>query len=100
MINAIINGIFTVVQSLISIVLAPIDILLSSIPNVAEATAGITNFITIAKNAMAWAWDIIPANTKIALQALFVVIAFTWSATFSVKMIKMAYNWIQKIKFW
>lgn len=100
MINAIINGIFTLVQSLISIVLAPIDLLLSTIPSVAEATQGITDFLAIAKDAMAWAWDIIPTNTKAALQGLFLAIAFTWSASFSVKMIKMAYNWIQKIKFW
>ena len=100
MINAIINGIWSVLQGLVSIILAPIDLLLQNIPFLNEAAQGISNFVNIAKTTLAWAWDIVPPLTKTAITSLFLAIAFFWSATFSVKMIKIAYGWIHKIKFW
>lgn len=100
MINAIINGIWSVLQGLISVILAPIDLLLANIPFLNESAQGISNFVAIVKSAIVWAWDIFPPLTKVAVSSLFVAIAFFWSATFAVKMIKIAYGWIQKIKFW
>lgn len=100
MINAIINGIFSLVMSLINLILAPIDLLLNNIPHVSDATNGINSFVQIIKSAMTWAWDIVPDLTKLSLTGLFVTIAFFWSTIFAVKMLKMAWGWIQKIKFW
>lgn len=100
MINAIINGIWGVVQSLVSIVLAPIDLLLSNIPGVSEATQGLANFVQIIKDSIVWAWDLIPPLTKVGVEALLLAVAFFWNATFAVKMIKIVYGWLQKIKFW
>lgn len=100
MINAIINGIWSVVQSLISVVLAPIDLLLNNIPGLSEASTGFSSFVQLIKSSITWAWDIIPPLTKIAVEALLLAIAFFWSSTFAVKMIKIVYGWLQKIKFW
>lgn len=100
MINAIINGIFSVLQGLISLVLAPIDLLLSNIPGINDAVSGINNFVQIIKNTIAWALDIIPPMTKTALSALFLAFAFFWGVGYTIKLIKITYNWIQKVKFW
>lgn len=100
MINAIINAIWNVLQGLVSVILAPIDLLLQNIPFLNEASQGIASFVNVVKNSLSWAWDIIPNLTKTAISGLFLTIAFFWTITYSVKLIKIAYGWIQKIKFW
>ena len=100
MINAILNGIFSIVQGLVNVILAPIDLLLGNIPFVSDAANGIATFVQIIKNSIVWAWDIFPPLSKVAITGLLISIAFFWNATFSVKMLKLIYGWIQKIKFW
>lgn len=100
MINAIINGIFSVLQGLLAVILLPIDLLLANIPVLNDAADGFARFVAIIKGVIAWSWDLIPNLTKTAILGAFVAIAFFWSAQFAVKMIKLVYKWIQKIKFW
>lgn len=100
MINAIVNGLFTLVQGLIAIVLAPIDLLLSGIPGLVEAANGVQTFRSNLANIIAYPMDLL---TPVMLSAVFGFITarlFFANASRAVSLIKLAYNWLQKIKFW
>ena len=100
MINAIINGIFSVVQGLIAVVLAPIDLLLSGIPGLNEAAQGITNFRSSIANIIAYPMDLLTPLMLSAVSGFILARLFFSNASRAVSMIKLAYNWLQKIKFW
>lgn len=100
MINAIVNGLFSVLQGLIAVVLAPIDLILGNIPALNELADGVANFKNIIANAIPWAFDFIPPATKVAIATWILAMLFFWNAQRTVSLIKMTYNWIQKIKFW
>lgn len=103
MINAIINGIFYIVQTLIAVVLAPIDLLLANIPGLTEAANGVQSFRTNLYNLLryfAGQNGFINGNLKTALIGMLVAFLFFYNSQRAVSLIKLAYNWLQKIKFW
>ena len=103
MINAIINGIFYVVQTLIAVVLAPIDLLLANIPGLTNAANGVSQLRT-------WLYQNLTHfvgtngffnNTlKTAVIGMLTAMIFFYNSQRAVSLIKLAYNWLQKIKFW
>lgn len=103
MINAIINGIFYIVQTLIAVVLAPIDLLLANIPGLTQAATGMENFFYLLYRYLAYFVGIngfiIPA-LKTALIGMLTALLFFYNSQRAVSLIKLAYNWLQKIKFW
>lgn len=102
MINAIINGIFYVVQTLIAVVLAPIDLLLADTPVWSVAT-NIVQFRTwLSSNLLYFLGNggFINTAMKAALVGMITRILFFYNAQRAVSLIKLAYNWLQKIKFW
>lgn len=100
MINAIINGIWSVVQTLIAIVLAPIDLLLANIPALNDAAQGVSNFRTTLASLITWPMDVLTAPMLSAIFGFILAWLFFANASRAVSLIKLAYNWLQKIKFW
>lgn len=100
MINAIINGIWTVVQTLISVVLAPIDLLLQNIPVLNDAADGILSFRSFLGQSIAWPMDFLTLPMQTAIFGFIIAWLFFANASRAVSLIKLAYNWLQKIKFW
>lgn len=103
MINAIINGIFYIVQTLIAVVLAPIDLLLQNIPSLNEAANSIS---TLNTNIFTYTRYFLGINGFMnnALRSAFIGGITAWlffaNSQRAVSMIKLAYKWLQKIKFW
>ena len=100
MINAIINGLFTIVQWLIALVLAPIDLLLANIPVLSDAANGISGFINYLSNALIWPMDFMNPVLKSAFFGFLTAWIFFSNQQRAVSLIKLAWNWLQKIKFW
>lgn len=100
MINAIINGIFSIVQWAIAIVLAPIDLLLANIPYLSEAAQGVSDFRTFLQNGLYWVLDFQTPAFRGAITAFVLAWIFFANTSFAVHSIKVAFKWLQKIKFW
>ena len=102
MINALINGIFALLQVLISVVLAPIDLLLANIPSLNTAAQSVADFRAIFSSALNWVGDFF--NVFPLFASAFIGFVTAWlffsNASRAVHLIKITYNWVQKIKFW
>lgn len=100
MINAIINGLFTVVQWLVALILAPIDLLLANIPVLNEAANGISSFLFYLADALRWPMDFLTTPLKTALFGFLTAWIFFSNQQRAVSLIKLAWTWLQKLKFW
>lgn len=102
MINAIINGIFSLLQILLAVVLAPIDALLANIPSLNTAAQSIVNFRSILSSALNWVGDFFNVFPLFASAFFGFVTAWLFfsNASRAIHLIKITYNWVQKIKFW
>lgn len=103
MINAIINGIFYIVQTLIAVVLAPIDLLLANIPSLTEAANGVAQLRTWFYNNLRFFMGtngFLNDTLKTAIIGSLTAMIFFYNSQRAVSLIKLAYNWLQKIKFW
>lgn len=100
MINAIINGIWWVVQALIAVVLAPIDLLLQNIPGLVDAANGVSNFRQTLASLITWPMDFLTPPMLSAIFGFILAWLFFANASRAVSLIKLGYNWLQKIKFW
>lgn len=101
MINAIISGIFKLVQWIIAIELSPIDLLLSGVPFLAEAANGIQAFRSYLVNGLVWILDVVQVPAfKTVITAWILTWIFFANTQFAVQSIKLAFKWLQKLKFW
>lgn len=102
MINAIINGIFSLLQILLAVVLAPIDLLLANIPSLNTAAQSVVTFRSIVSSALNWVGDFFNVFPLFASAFFGFVTAWLFfsNASRAIHLIKMTYNWVQKIKFW
>lgn len=100
MINAIINGIFSIVQWAIALVLAPIDLLLANIPSLTEAAQGVTDFRNFLEDGLFWVLDFQTPAFRSAITSFVLAWIFFANTSFAVHSIKVAFKWLQKIKFW
>ena len=93
MIKAIINGIFKLVVSLISVLLSPIDSLISAaLPGLASAISSVASFLQICSSAIGWVLSCFGLSSAcISL----IVIYFTFKLTVPVTLhvIKLAIKW-------
>lgn len=102
MIKAIINGIMSLVTSIINVVLLPINALIGNIfPDFSSAISQFNSFVqTYVGGSISYFASILPPITRniIGIWLTFLVVYYgvVWSYTLVVKI----YNVIQKIKFW
>lgn len=100
MINAIINGIWTVVQTLIAVILAPIDLILRDVPFLDQGANQVLNFRNTLSQIIAWPFDFLNPALESAIFGFILAWLFFANASRAVSLIKLAYNWLQKLKFW
>lgn len=97
MINGILNGIFNFVFSLISIILLPIDTLISSaFPSFSEVLTSFGNFVTNILGVIPWvlSWFNIPISL-LAFVCYYVIAKMTTSV--AVHEIKLLLAWYRKL---
>lgn len=98
MIQAILTGVFKLVTSLVSIILTPIDLAISSaLPGVASALNMVSSFFTWLGSALSWAWSWVGFNSTVT--SLFVgYLVFKFTVPFAIHTVKLAIQWYDKLK--
>lgn len=98
MINAIIKGIFSLITSLINVVLAPINALITAgIPELSNIFGTIRNLFTLLFQYSGWVLDacLISAETISLLIALFTL---RYTIPLTINTIKLAVKWYNALK--
>ena len=66
MIQAILNGVFSLVSNLVNLLLSPIDNLISTyLPGLANAFSMVGNFFTWVTDAVVWTWSWLGLNSVV-----------------------------------
>lgn len=102
MINAIISGFMTFLQSTINLLLAPIDILCSNLmPNLSKYINMFNNFLDgYIPNTLAWVNNLLPPITQELLGIYLTLMIGLASTILAVHTYVFIYHIIQKIKLW
>lgn len=98
MINSILQGIMSLIISLVSIILAPIDLLIqSALPDLSNALTSVGNFFNLIGSSIGWGISVLGlSNETISLIVLY--FTFKLTAPLLFYMIKLALAWYNKLK--
>lgn len=98
MINALLTGIFKLIIGLVSIILSPIDSLITNaLPSLDNALTAVANFFNYIGSSIGWVISL----TGLSSETLsFIVLYFTFKLTAPMLfyMIKLALSWYNKLK--
>lgn len=98
MINAILTGIIKLIVSLVSIILLPIDALITSLlPDLADALSSVGEFFQIISQSLGWVISATGISNKTIL-VIVIYYTFKLTAPLLVYMIKLAIKWYDKLK--
>lgn len=98
MINAILKGIFSIIISLVNLLLVPLDTLINSaLPSISTGLEYVNNFIDYILNFIPWicSWFNFP---QAFLTLLIGYYTFKLTIPLAVSTIKMAIDWYNKLK--
>lgn len=98
MINAILKGIFSLIISLVNLLLTPIDALINStMPALADGLGMVSNLFNYIASVVPWATSWFGFNSVV--MGLFVsYMTFELTAPLAIHTIKLAIKWYNKIK--
>lgn len=98
MINAILTGIFNLVIGLVSIILAPIDLVITNLlPDLSNALDAVAQFFSVVAGGIGWAVSL----TGLSASALSLIVAyfvFKLTAPMAFYMVKLAISWFRSLK--
>lgn len=98
MINAILEGIFNIIISLVNLLLAPIDALISTaLPSLSNGLDMVSGFFTWVSGTIPWAISWFGLSTTV-LQLFVAYITFELTVPLAVHTIKLAIKWYDKLK--
>ena len=102
MIKAIINGIMSLVSTILDIVLLPVNTLIGNIfPDMSNAISTFTTFITTyVGGSLAYFSSILPPITRSIIVLWLTFLITYYGVVWSYALIMKIWNVIQKIKFW
>ena len=98
MINKILTGIIKLIVSLVSVLLTPIDnVITSLLPDLSSALTSVGNFLNICTRSIGWVISLtgIPST---ALSLIVLYFTFKLTAPLSFYLIKLALSWYNRIK--
>lgn len=98
MINAILQGIISLIIGLVSLILTPIDnLILSALPDLSNALTSVGNFLNIISSGVGWVISATGlSNETISLIVMY--FTFKLTAPMLFYMIKLALSWYNKLK--
>lgn len=98
MINAILQGIISLIIGLVSLILTPIDnLILSALPDLSNALTSVGNFLNIISSGIGWVISATGlSNETISLIVMY--FTFKLTAPMLFYMIKLALSWYNKLK--
>lgn len=98
MINAILKGIFKLVTSLVTVLLSPIDtIITNALPTLSGALTAIGTFLNTITSALGWVLSVFGLSSE-CLSLIVVYFTFKLTVPIVVSSIKLAIRWYDKIK--
>ena len=93
MIKAIINGIFKLIISLVGVLLAPIDaIITNALPGLSSAISAVGSFLQICSSAIGWVLSCFGLSSA-CLSLIVVYFTFKLTIPITVHLIKLAIKW-------
>ena len=98
MIKAILKGIMKLIIGLVSLILAPIDLLIqSALPQLSSAFTAIGNFLNLISSGIGWAISLSGLSSE-TISLLVAYYVFTLTAPMLFYMIKLALAWYNRLK--
>lgn len=98
MINALLTGIFKLIIGLVSIILAPIDLLITNtLPSLDNALTGVANFFNYIGSSIGWVISLTGLSSD-TLSLIVLYFTFKLTAPMLFYMIKLALSWYNKLK--
>lgn len=98
MINAILTGIFKLIIGLVSIILTPIDALITSaLPSLDNALTAVASFFTYIGSSIGWVISLTGLSPE-TLSLIVLYFTFKLTAPMLFYMIKLALSWYNKLK--
>lgn len=98
MINAILTGIFKLIIGLVSIILTPIDSLITSaLPSLDNALTAVANFFNYIGSSIGWVISLTGLSSE-TLSLIVLFFTFKLTAPMLFYMIKLAISWYNKLK--
>lgn len=93
MIRAIINGIFSLVTSLVSVILSPIDsIITTALPGLSDAISAIGSFLQLCSSAIGWVLSCFGLSSS-CLSLIVVYFTFKLTIPITIYLVKLAIKW-------
>lgn len=105
MARALFRALFSLIGSVIGIILAPIDLLVSTLfPNIDSLLNSfnliMVRFFAYIHNYIGYFFSFVPPYTKAALLAFLTILVATYTATLTIHITLKAFRIIHNIKFW
>lgn len=98
MINALLTGIFKLIIGLVSVILSPIDLLITNaLPGLDKALTAVADFFTYIGSSIGWAISLTGLSSE-TLSLLVLYFTFKLTAPMLFYMIKLALAWYNKLK--
>lgn len=98
MINALLKGIMSLIMGLVSILLAPIDVIITNfLPDLSGAINAIGSFFDMASSSLGWCISLIGLSSE-ALSLIVVYFTFKLSVPILVSTTKTAIKWYNALK--
>lgn len=98
MINALLTGIFKLIIGLVSVILSPIDLLITnSLPSLDHALTAVANFFTYIGSSIGWVISLTGLSSD-TLSLIVLYFTFKLTAPMLFYMIKLAIGWYNKLK--
>lgn len=98
MINALLTGIFKLIIGLVSVILAPIDLLITNaLPSLDNALTAVANFFTFIGSSLGWVISLTGLSSD-TLSLIVLYFTFKLTAPMLFYMIKLALSWYNKLK--
>lgn len=98
MINALLTGIFKLIIGLVSVILSPIDLLITNaLPSLDNALTAVANFFLFIGSSIGWVISLTGLSSD-TLSLIVLYFTFKLTAPMLFYMIKLALSWYNKLK--
>lgn len=98
MINKLLMGVFKLIISLVTVILSPIDTLITNaLPSLANALEAVNQFFNLISNGIGWAVSLTGLSNE-TLSLIVMYFTFKLTAPMLFYMIKLALSWYNKLK--
>lgn len=98
MINALLKGIMSLIISLVSVILAPIDIAIQSVlPDLSSALSSVGSLFNLIGESIGWGISVLGLSSE-TISLIVLYFTFKLTAPMLFYMIKLALSWYNKLK--